>query len=63
MRMKIKNIGLTGYYLEQNFQDADMLEKSGLVFSKSGKTVYLDYDNEADLAKKFSYILLILTDR
>lgn len=63
MKIKIKNTGLIGYYLEQKFRDDEMLEKSGLVFSKSKKTIWLDYKDDTDLANRISYILLILTDR
>ncbi len=64
--LKIENEGLTGYYLEEKFQDE--LDESGLVFisDETGETsdkIELHYKNEKDLESKLSYILMILTDR
>lgn len=65
-KLKIKNTGLTGYYLEGKFNDE--FTESGLKFIQddSGETageIELHYKNESDLENKVSYILMILTDK
>lgn len=58
-KLKIENKGLTGYYLQEKFEDE---AKSGLVFTKDDE-IELQYEDDKDLEKKLSYILMILTDR
>ena len=62
--LKIKNEYLTGYYLEQKFQDD--LEESGLRFIQEDgeeEKIELHYNDEKDLEDKLSFILMMLTDR
>ncbi len=76
--LKIKNPGLTGYYLQEHFvvdhhfgKGPDGIIKAGketgLVFiqkdAEDEETIELHYKNEKDLEAKLSYILMILTDK
>jgi hypothetical protein len=66
MKLKIKNTGLTGYYLEQKLSSD--LDKSGLkvISDEKGEKpdkIELHYTDEKDLEKKISLILGILTDK
>lgn len=64
--LNIENKGLTGYYLEDKFQDE--FRETGFEFidENDGETpveIKLHYSDHEDLEKKISYILMILTDR
>ena len=64
-KIKLENKGLTGYYLEQKFEGD---EESGLVFipdenGEEKEEIELHYEDENDLQKKLSYILMMLTDK
>lgn len=64
--LKIKNEGLTSYYLKQKIETYK--GESGLAFIKdeTGETsghIEIHYENKLDLESKLSYILMILTDK
>lgn len=64
--LHIENPGLTGYYLEQKLGDEP--EESGIVFipgetHDDKETIEIHYEDKADLEKKLSYILMVLTDK
>jgi hypothetical protein len=65
--INIKNEFLTGYYLEQRFQDE--LDKTGFEFIDADddrdkkQEILLHYKDGKDLEEKISYILMVLTDK
>lgn len=65
MVINIKNEGLTGYYLEDKFQE--YIEESGFKFiestEKEGEKIEIHYIDKQDLEKKLSFILMLLTDK
>ena len=65
MVINIENISLTGYYLEDKFHE--YLEESGFKFIESTETkkdkIEIHYNDEKDLEKKLSFILMLLTDK
>lgn len=75
--LKIENIGLTGYYLEDKFvenhfpSDDGIIKgcnESGLVFKcdeqgLKSPEIELHYKDNVDLENKVSYIIMMLTDK
>lgn len=64
--ININNEYLTGYYLQDKFQDE--LEKTGFEFitdeaGEEAEEIKLHYKDHEDLEKKISYILMVLTDK
>lgn len=64
MKINIKNVGLTGYYLSQKFDEYP--NESGISFNQvmdCKEEIEINYKDMEDLEEKISFILMVLTDK
>lgn len=58
--LKIENLDLTGYYLENKLSNEEL---NNLCLEITNNTIYLYYENVKDLENKLALLLLYVMDK